>query len=157
MSEEALHHKIDRTGWEPGPWDNEPDRTDWEHAGLPCFALRNDLGSWCGYTGVPPGHPLYGKDYNAVDVSVHGGLTYCGACSPPICHVPKPGEPDDVWWFGFDCGHFMDVMPGMEARLRRYEIRNRVFTEDSQHPMCQYRTLDYVRAEVNSLAEQLAK
>ena len=22
-----------------------------------------------------------------------------------ICHIPGPGRPKDVWWFGFDCAH----------------------------------------------------
>ena len=32
----------------------------------------------CGYLGVPKDHPWYGKDYDEVDVEVHGGLTYYG-------------------------------------------------------------------------------
>lgn len=163
MKPEELHqHKIDRTGWREGPWDNEPDRADWEHAGLPCFALRNQHGNWCGYAGVAQGHPLYGVPYTneAVDLDVHGGLTYSAACRPPICHVPKPGEPDDVWWFGFDCGHAFDFSPGMDATLRR--------VSEGQHggpafdttifdmPLTTYKDLGYVQAETCRLAEQLA-
>jgi len=137
---------IDKSTWGAGPWQTEPDRVEWTHADLPCLAVRNHFGAWCGYAAVPPGHPLHGKHYDAVDVDAHGGLTYAGACSGHICHVPKPGEPDDVWWFGFDCAHAFDVMPGMDAYWRgcgRLPIDG---------PECTYKTLAYVQAETNQLA-----
>jgi len=28
-----------------------------------------------GYVAVPKEHPLYGKDYNNIDIDIHGGLT----------------------------------------------------------------------------------
>ena len=48
-------------GIPPGPWDNEPDKIQWvdETTGLDCLMVRNWWGSWCGYVGVPEGHPLY--------------------------------------------------------------------------------------------------
>lgn len=55
----------DRSNWGPGPWDREPDRFEWEHAGLPCMLIRGPVGSWCGYAAVVPGHPMFGKDYSA--------------------------------------------------------------------------------------------
>lgn len=148
---ESLHREpIDKSTWGDGPWQTEPDRVEWDHAGLPCLALRNHWGNWCGYAAVPPGHPLHGQDYDSVDVDVHGSLTYADRCDGPICHVPKPGEPDDVWWFGFDCGHCFDVMPAMDARaLARHEA-------PLHFPNASYKTLDYVQAETNRLAEQLA-
>ncbi len=154
MSDE--HHDaepIDKSEWGDGPWQTEPDRVEWEHAGLPCLAIRNEaFGNWCGYAAVPPGHALHGQSYNDVDVEAHGGLTYASACSGHICHVPKPGEPDDVWWFGFDCGHAWDVAPGMEARSRAFGYAP-MFTADRESS---YKTLAYVQAETNRLAEQLA-
>lgn len=88
---------YDKSDWGAGPWQDEPDRVEWDHAGLPCLAARSPTGgNWCGYAAVPPGHPLHGQDYNAVDVDVHGGLTYADRCGGHICHVPKPGEPEDV-------------------------------------------------------------
>lgn len=42
-----------------GPWDSEPNRVEWKHAGVPCLAVRNQFGAWCGYAAVPPGHPLH--------------------------------------------------------------------------------------------------
>lgn len=164
MKEQA--NVIDRSGWGAGPWEGEPDRVEWRHAGLPCLIVRNELGGhWCGYAAVPPGHPLHGRGYSDIDVDVHGGLTYANPCGGPICHVPHPGEPDDVWWFGFDCAHAYDYMPAMDARLRSlcvpgyddappYDHATAVQSDTFFVP--QYRDLAYVQAETNRLAEQLA-
>lgn len=175
---------VDRSGWAKGPWDGEPDRAEWEHAGLPCLAVRNDSGAWCGYAAVPPSHPLhsvnYGDEASALSarlealkerpvqesdltvarmlsmltgslsptpdtvIDVHGGLTYSGACAGRICRVPKPGEPDNVWWFGFDCAHSGDLIPRLRARIGRLDEYET------------YRDLAYVQAQTNALAEQLA-
>jgi hypothetical protein len=152
MSEIVEAPAIDKSTWGEGPWQSEPDRVDFRHAGLPCLLRRHErLGNWCGYAAVPPGHPLHGKHYHEVDVKAHGGLTYANACRGPICHVPGPGEPDDVWWFGFDCSHAFDLCPGMAAWERSLGCRppeiDRLET---------YRDLAYVRAQVEKLAEQLA-
>jgi hypothetical protein len=137
----------------PGPWQDEPDRVEFRHAGLPCLMNRNRMGVWCGYVAVPPGHPLHGKHYGDVEVDVHGGrLTYSDVCQGEICHVPAPGQPDDVFWFGFDCAHAMDLVPGIDKVLA-----------DIGHPRPSfmmgdvYRDMAYVRREVESLAEQLAR
>lgn len=163
MTDDAISRSFDKATWGDGPWTDEPDRVEWTHAGLPCLALRGPHGHWCGYAAVPPGHPLHGKDYDTPDVDVHGGLTYAGKCSGRICHVPQPGESDDVFWFGFDCGHAGDFMPGMAALLRTFKIPDRL-NQPYDHAAAlagewwvdKYRTLDYVQAEVNRLAEQLA-
>jgi hypothetical protein len=167
---------IDRTGWESGPWDNEPDKVQWidEATDLDCLAVRNHYGSWCGYVGLPPGHRWHGRHYHEVEdfVDVHGGLTFSDSCMEDmpedrgVCHVPEPDRPADVWWLGFDCGHFMDLSPGMEALLRelrskhpdlqREHERLRKMAGDSPVWHDTYCTLDYVRAEVARLAEQLA-
>jgi len=156
---------VDKSTWGDGPWQTEPDRVDWQHAGLPCLALRgpDHAGHWCGYVAVPPGHPLHGKDYDAPDVSVHGGLTYADRCRDHICHVPQPGEPDDVWWFGFDCAHGGDFIPAMHARTRGlgYPFDDRAYDHATAVAadtwmVDVYRTIDYVQDETNRLAEQLA-
>lgn len=134
--------RYDKTHWAPGPWDQEPDLVEFRHAGLPCVLRRSRSGAWCGYVGVPPGHPEHGKDYNAVNVEVHGGLTYGRACDPDVaCHVPGPGESGDFFWFGFDCNHGFDVTP-MVAFM--FTLR-----------AAAYRDLGYVRAQTERLAEQL--
>src|SRR5438477_3224946 len=79
--------RVPRSEWGPGPWQDEPDRVDFEHAGLPCLAHRGPSGQWCGYVGLPPTHPAYGQHYDQVDVDAHGGLTYSDRCHGHICHV----------------------------------------------------------------------
>lgn len=144
MSEAIKLRVVDRTGWPAGPWDAEGDDERWRDpaTGLPCIALRNHFGAWCGYVGVGPGHPDHGRGYDDVDVVAHGGLTFASPCDPGlgVCHAPGPGEPDDLWWLGFDCGHWMDAMPSMAVTLGEGE----------------YRDLGYAKGECASLARQLA-
>lgn len=146
--------RIDKSTWGPGPWQNEPDRVEFEHSGLPCLMLRHEmLGHWCGYAAVSPGHPLYGKGYDDVDVTAHGGLTYSGHCRGHICHTPKDGEPENVWWFGFDCGHTWDTSPGMESKGLTVLLPLLLL----QHVLGGvYRDQAYVESETRSLAEQLS-
>ena len=90
-AEQFAETPIEKSAWGPGPWQDEPDRIEFEHAGLPCLMLRSTTGgNWCGYAAVPPGHPAHGKPYQDVDADVHGGLTYADKCRDYICHVPKP-------------------------------------------------------------------
>ena len=150
---------VDRTDWDSGPWDGEPDKVQWQDpdTGLPCLAVRNQaMGNWCGYVGVTPGHPFFGLHYDdeKVDVQVHGGLTFCGPCRENdkehgICHRPDPGEPDHVWWLGFDCNHAFDLAPGMVATLKKYAAGFGKFPRD------EYRDLRYVTRECAELAKQL--
>lgn len=143
----------------PGPWSDEPDKAQWvdDATGLDCLIVRNRLGALCGYVGVPPGHPWHGKDYGNEalwNIDVHGGLTFADACQEGkedgygICHVPEPGRPAKVWWFGFDCAHAGDLVPGMADSAAEIQVlRERDV----------YRDFDYVRAEVAQLAKQLAE
>lgn len=177
---------MPKEAWGDGPWQDEPDRVEWHHKGLPCLARRGPHGSWCGYVAVPPGHPLHAIPYSLCPVAgcdeswcdhrpdafleVHGGLTYsdfCQADAPEghgICHVPRRGEPDNVWWFGFDCGHACDLSPATAALLDAIHAE-----EGTPNPLAQYRSDDvpaymrevyrdlaYVTAETNTLAGQLA-
>ncbi len=144
---EKIEHRVDRAGWPAGPWDSEPeDRVEWRSQGMPCLTVRNRHGAWCGYVGLTPGHPWYGKDYDSIDAEVHGGLTYGGKCGGPICHVPQPGEPDDVWWLGFDCSHYLDISPRMLA----YDLR----MGWPREPLAEYRNASWVHDEVERLADQ---
>ena len=128
-----------------GPWKDEPHHLAFEHAGLPCVLHRGGMGAWCGYVAVPPEHPLHGKDYLDVEgVDVHGGLTYGEPCAGHVCHVPKPGEADDVFWLGFDMAHAFDYAPLMLGRRG---------PRDGER----YRTMDEAKAETCRLAEQLAE
>ena len=154
MMDQKEWRTMDKSKWGPGLWQDEPDKVQWidEATDLDCLVVRNGGGALCGYVGVPPGHPLHGMDYDAVDdktnIRVHGGLTFSDACQEHaeegrgVCHVPEPGRPADVWWLGFDCAHHGDLSPKW----------------DSEYAMFGgfYKDLGWVRSEVARLARQVA-
>jgi hypothetical protein len=135
-----LHHNLpveQKIAWGLGPWIKEPDFMSWrDPSGLKCVANRNQsLGNWCGYVGVSYNHKMYEMDYADADllVNVHGGLTYSGGSDWDT----------EIQWFGFDCGHFMDICPGTLA----------IFTPNLTGKS--YRDMRYIFHEVNWLAAQL--
>lgn len=143
---------IDKMSWGEGAWIDEPDKVVWvdDATGLDCMIVRNHGGALCGYVGVPEGHAWHGKDYDSLDVEVHGGLTYDGPCQHgkdesehAICHTSRDGV-DNVWWLGFDTAHLMDLCP---AYRRLGDVWH-----SGHHDI--YRDLAYVTAEVTSLAKQ---
>lgn len=153
-----------------GPWNSEPDREEFKHAGLDCLIQRNRWGVWCGYVGVPKGHPVYGKGYDdpkVEDISVHGGLTYSAECSGHICHVTEDAD-DKVHWFGFDCGHAGDYNPGM---IENDKLVRKFMKEEGRSDLLSsldvsvdlarmfhgvYRDQAYATEETKQLAVQLA-
>jgi len=171
----------DKSDWGDGPWQSEPDKVQYtdEATGLPCLIKRGPSGALCGYVGVTEEHPWFKMDYagewdeeeacrdydNAPDakIDVHGGLTYSSLCQEgpedeTICHIPGPGEPDHVWWFGFDCAHAGDVSPAIRARnRRRYEETGDPLWQDLSDPVWpeSYKDINYVKGQVASLARQL--
>lgn len=115
-----------------------------EHVGFEWIVVHNGMGYRCGYVRVPVGHPWHGKDYDDVECSVHGGLTF----SEPDKPCDK-GGPDDAWWHGFDCAHCGDLPdPSLPGYSDRFVI------DDG---MSEIRTQDYVEMECMSLCEQAAK
>lgn len=215
--ETSENRDVDKTGWGPGPWNDEPDKRQWqdEATGLPCLIVRGPVGALCGYVGVPPDHPAYGlasngtpnkehrahtkavrkimretfkatknaKNHEAVrdalmsfpkppdavrgigeritEIEVHGGLNYAAACSGHICHIPAEGEPDNVWWFGFDCAHASDLCPQMEMHRKAFKHLMPEMPPELEAAMEKsgmrdvYRDAAYVAAECASLAKQL--
>lgn len=160
---ERVYTTVDKSEWGPGPWDGEPDKVQFkdEASGLPCLVKRGPMGAWCGYVGVSEGHPAFEKTYWDVDVEVHGGLTYADHCADgpedsSICHIPDPGEPDHVWWLGFDCGHSFDLVPRIAAsdRRRYEETGDSLWFHDGSEV---YRDIAYARRQTVALARQLAE
>ena len=131
---EIVEAWLDKSGWGSGAWQNEPDRVEWRDkvTGLPCLALRHSLGGhWCGYVGVPPGHPWYDLDFESLPSEAHQPheITFAGRCmedSRPqrerVCHVALPGEPDAVFWLGFDFAHYRDLVPAVTAELAALDM-----------------------------------
>jgi hypothetical protein len=140
--------KLDRFG--EGPWLDEPDRLEFEAFGLPCLITRNPLlGTLCGYVAVPPGHPMHGVSHDEARARVMlvGGMNYSQPCDGEVCHKARPGEPEDVWWFGFHCACGMDLLPYMAKYLGR---------DFGRRSNQQYRGVEFVRIECEALAVQLA-
>lgn len=160
------YRTVDKSGWDKGPWQHEPDKIQFadEATGLPCLIVRNPHGGHlCGYVGVAAGHPAFGVDFEDVRravpdedgderIDVHGGLTFSDRCQPTddeshgICHVPGDGEPDHVWWLGFDCAHSGDKSPGYDARRPPLSLGGQT-----------YKTVAYVKNQCARLAHQLAE
>ena len=137
---------VDKSEWPRGAWDDEPDKAQWIESGLDCLIVRGPRGALCGYVGVPESHRHFGKDYEAVGVEVHGGLTFADRCRPTgdeskgICHAGEVAN-KTVWWLGFDCGHAWDIAP----------TSSWTFDDEST-----YKGFAYVKSQVASLAGQLA-
>ena len=144
---------IDKSGWVDGPWKQEPDKMQWLDTAtkLPCLIVRNPAGALCGYVGIAEDHRHFGISYGDInqDLRVHGGLTFSDFCNPAenesegICHLPDEGEPDHIFWLGFDCSHAFDLSP---AHLRIFEGL----------PLYgEYRDIEYVKNQCAQLAAQL--
>lgn len=130
-----------------------------KHAGHEWMIVHNQSGYRCGYVKVEAGHPWHGMDYNDVDASVHGGLTFAAADVP--C---EKGGKDTGFWFGFDCAHSGDAkdpsIMSQEYRDHHFEFE-RSFRElhpefDDLIPKDTVKTTEYVQAECRSLCEQAA-
>lgn len=132
--------------------------SEFEHEGLKCVVIFGRHGNRCGYVGVTKDHPEYGKDYSDVegDYEVHGGLTYAGGGENSTYPINS-----DLWWFGYDCAHYMDGQDIEQAF--KYGILDQK-TFDIMKTMQIYRSvedevrsLEYCENECKYLAKQLAE
>lgn len=155
------------------PWLTEPnDPQFFEASGYWCALRRARMGIWCGYVGVFESHPWFGLDsharvtplhdtiaktHSSVDLfleltrgnrpegtlalslalHVHGGVTFTADSFHEDVTLPK------AWFFGFDCGHAGDIVPGVVELIGQSD------------PDAVYRDLDYATGEVLRLAAQL--
>ncbi|HKX40905.1 MAG TPA: hypothetical protein VJO99_07090 [Burkholderiaceae bacterium] len=127
------------------PWKYEPDRVAWRDpsTGLQCLILRSGLGSLCGYVRVPRDHPMHGmhRQRPVWRLLVHGGITFAGRI--------RWDRKTRGHWFGFDCAHAFDLVPGM---LEPRRLLGMVAGAPEK-----YRTVQYVRYHCELLATQLAR
>lgn len=131
---------------------------EWTHAGLLCgVVLQKEAGHRCGYVRVPPGHPAHGKDYNEIEVQVHGGLTFGNI--EPCLHQDGMG-----YWLGFDCAHAGDCT--YDPDVKPEDVKNPVARElltlhlelDAKYGRdAHYWTTQDTIEETEALAEQLAR
>ncbi len=141
-------HKFSVRYAPPYPWDGEPERLEFSHAGFKCKVLRMpDGGHLNGYVYVTDHPDILSLPWVDVDkLPCHGGIT--GSC----------GE----GWIGFDCGHCDDTWPSdylghLKTMLKGdYEFVGREayvgwLNKDT------YRDLAYVRKSTEGLAEALQK
>ena len=148
---DATKVKLQLYGY--GEWIDEPDELRFEHNGIKCLILRNDMGALCGYCQLPEGHKYYEKDYNDILYEAHGGLTFSG-------DREKLGL--DGFWIGFDCAHSHDITPSCESFLKQIraslsnKIRDLAKILDSS-PIFErtYKNMAYVEKECRKLAEQI--
>lgn len=122
------------------PWEREPDYYEFVSHGYICVIVRHkELKHLCGYIGVPKRHRLYGVDADAAPLQAHGGITY--SSNTPVRRFSKEIANMDLWWLGFDCGHYGDLVPSMLISFRDVEGV--------------YRDMNYVKGELVKLAKQL--
>ena len=106
-------------------------------AGYEAEIIAHPMGHRCGYVTVPTGHPCEGKDYNDINVSVHGGLTYGNGAK-----------------FGFDCAHYNDKRDEsiMGEEYKKMFSGSPFITHAADGEV---RTLEYCIGECERLAAQL--
>lgn len=137
-----MKREISGRRWPSGPWDDEPDRFEFDSGGYRGIARRvESLGHWAGYVDVPVSHPWAEfesiHDPRVSEIECHGGITYCGK-----------SEDGAMRRLGFDCAHAFDLIPAVAALL-----------EDGRVPAdtpCveNYRPLSYVVSQITALIEQ---
>lgn len=126
MNREYLRDLIEREG----------DELQWDYTCsngviIHCSIHRNDVKSLCGYITLTKDNSLYGVDYDNINISAHGGITYQGY------------NQNENWVIGFDCGHYGDLTP--------YFLLKEDFPFNS---FGEYRDMEYVKSECESMAEQ---
>ena len=148
-----------RKEWPKGEWDDEPDMVTFKYRDYPCRIFRCVSGYYlCGYVTLEMDHPFNSEKYKFewdIPVEVHGGITFCEIC------ILKEDASSEVFMIGFDCCHFGDFVPSVQA--------NKYFNSDLQEykqliaskvPECSYlldstyRNIDFVKNEIKSMVDQ---
>jgi hypothetical protein len=75
-----------------------------------------------GYVIIPEGHPLHGKDYDDIDVAVHGGLTFSESAKN-IDWEEITEEDRNGWVVGFDTAHYSDSLSNWSKISVQKEVR----------------------------------
>lgn len=122
------------------------------YEGYEYLVVLNHMGFRCGYVAINENHPFYVcKDYDALDVKVHGGCTFYGR------QMTDSNCSDN--WIGFDCGHAWDLND-YDALLAHDPAKQGyvdiVRQRDINFPMDgEIRTKEYVESECKSIIDQI--
>lgn len=126
-----------------------------EYKGFPCVILMQCMAFRTGYVGIPKGHKYYEKDYDSIDIHCHGGLTY----SEKYLALQ---EDENIWWIGFDTGHYCDGKDYDRARElfanypKSLEQLNLMQSIESKFISNEHiRTLEYCEEQCKEIVEQL--
>ena len=129
----------------------------WGDDDYQCMAIKNrQMGHWTGYVSVPRDHPWNRVDYSSCTEKPKCGDTYCSHSPDSIIYVHGgvtfSGHREDIssvnprdWWFGFDCAHAEDFIPGIHREEEREEGR------------LIFRDFSFVKEQCESMAKQLKK
>lgn len=120
------------------------------------LVLKNEaLGIFNGYVGVREDHRLYCSHYahdSAVYLlDVHGGVTYCGNNLPMMDR--------NLWYLGFDTGHYGDFIPNAEGSFD--EIVELLFGKDMKEALnlgdreVEFKDVSFVIDEIKKLYDQI--
>ena len=157
------------------------------HANHKCVVTLSYMGFRCGYVGVDKSSPLFEIDYQTdlkkpellkelkqttfgkrgvipffcwddktvspeILFNVHGGITYSDKGIYPIT------TKEQIWWFGFDCGHCDDAKDwkSVEAVFPESLYKTCKQFDDRFSFSGEIRSHNYVRQECKNLAEQIS-
>lgn len=154
---------IDKSSWGEGPWQDEDDWIAWINPDAPnhhnLVIRHSNLGHLCGYVGVDERSQWYQRHPGPQIDVVHGGITLSGFSrgpenSPGAFRVTNGANLQEIWWFGFDCGHAADYFPAQATpwlNLGATPAMVNVMTGNPEN----YKTVDYVVDQIDSLREAL--
>jgi len=169
--DEVFRALDDKALWGAGPWQDEPDRVEFRHAGMPCVLQRSPFyGAWCGYVAVYPLHPWYGADRYEIDAGedVPVSVSYAAHDDDLVTCATLRGESSDRYWVGFGYFGANDYGPKFAASLHVMGVNSKCFPYPYDHAAALgarsasvysllfkpiYRTLDVAREALEALAE----
>ena len=76
------------------------------------------------YVEIPKNHKYYLKDYDEIDIDVHGGLTY----SENYLFISKNEKITNCWFIGWDYAHLGDYTGYEENYPEEYRIGGKKWT-----------------------------
>lgn len=77
---------------------------------MPITWLSRIVTGWGnGYVVIPKGHPAHGKDYDDINIQVHGGLTFSSLADEIMDWEEITKKDSGCWVIGFDCAHYQDT------------------------------------------------